>query len=132
VILVDTSVWIDAGRGVVTWQTSALRSLRAIEDDIVVGDLILMEVVAGARSERQAAALEADLRRFTLVALGGVAQAVQAARHYRMLRSLGVTVRSQIDVLIATWCLERRARLLHSDRDFDPMQRHLGLRVVAG
>ena len=50
-----------------------------------------------------------------------------AVRH---LRKLGVTVRKTIDTLIATRCIESGYDLLHSDRDFTPFARHLGLRVV--
>ena len=50
-----------------------------------------------------------------------------AARNYRKLRDLGVTVRKTADVIIGTFCIERRCALLHDDRDFLPMQQHLGL-----
>jgi predicted nucleic acid-binding protein len=56
--------------------------------------------------------------------------AIQAARNYRTLRGLGVTVRKTIDTLIATRCIESGFTLLHCDRDFDPFAMHLGLKVV--
>jgi hypothetical protein len=56
--------------------------------------------------------------------------ALRAARNYRLLRRRGVTPRKTIDVLIAGFCLQYDHRLLHADRDFDPMEEHLGLRVV--
>jgi predicted nucleic acid-binding protein len=56
--------------------------------------------------------------------------AVASARNYRALRSRGATVRKTIDVIIGTFCLLNGHRLLHCDRDFDPMERHLGLEVV--
>jgi len=40
-----------------------------------------------------------------------------------------VTVRKTIDLLIGTYCIAMDCILLHSDRDFDPMARHLGLRT---
>jgi predicted nucleic acid-binding protein len=46
------------------------------------------------------------------------------------LRRLGVTVRKTIDLLIGTHCITDDCALLHSDRDFDPMTRHLGLRAL--
>jgi predicted nucleic acid-binding protein len=61
--------------------------------------------------------------------LGGATLAVQAARNYRLLRSLGVTVRKTIDVMIATYCIEHGETLLHNDRDFLPFVEHLGLKV---
>lgn len=64
------------------------------------------------------------------VSNGGTDLAVEAARNDRKLRGLGLTVRGTVDVLIATRCLADGLRLLHSDRDFDAIARHLGLRVV--
>jgi predicted nucleic acid-binding protein len=42
----------------------------------------------------------------------------------------GITIRGAIDVIIATWCIENGAGLLHNDRDFDPIERELGLSVL--
>lgn len=58
--------------------------------------------------------------------------AVQSAGNYRLLRRHAITVRKTIDVVIATFCVENGAALLHADRDFDPMEKILGLSVVAG
>ena len=71
------------------------------------------------------------LTSLTVVELGGFEIAIQAAKNFRELRRRGVTVRKAIDTVIATRCIESGYDLLHSDRDFDPFARHLGLRVVA-
>jgi hypothetical protein len=70
------------------------------------------------------------LTSLTVVELAGEEVAIQAARNYRKLRGLGVTVRKTIDALIATRCIESGHVLLHSERDFDPFARYLGLRTV--
>ena len=42
---------------------------------------------------------------------------------------MGTTVRSGVDVLIATFCIDRTVtRLLHRDRDFDAFEQVRGLR----
>ncbi len=64
------------------------------------------------------------------VELGGKRVAIQAAENFRKLRSGGVTVRKTIDCFIATWCIEHGYQLLHSDRDFDAFEAHLGLQVM--
>jgi predicted nucleic acid-binding protein len=56
--------------------------------------------------------------------------AVLAAAHYRRLRTLGITIRKLVDVIIGTFCIEKGHVLLHADRDFEPMVRHLGLRTI--
>lgn len=56
--------------------------------------------------------------------------AVLAAAHYRRLRILGVTVRKSVDLIIGTFCIARGHALLTADRDFLPMGRSLGLKLL--
>ncbi len=103
-----------------------------MEDDrLLVGDLILLEVLQGARDEAHAARIERGLRRFPVVPMLGDAIAVQAARNYRLLRARGITVRKTKDTIIGAFCIAGGHFLPHDDRDFDPMEVHLGLRTVA-
>ena len=60
---------------------------------------------------------------------GGAEMALAAAHHYRSLRASGITVRSALDVLVASFCIERDYALLHRDRDFDSFELQRGLRV---
>jgi predicted nucleic acid-binding protein len=129
VILVDTSVWIDHLNNRQTNQVGTLRGLVGVVP-LLVGDLILCEVLQGLRSEREAALVEQALHRFDLVSLVTPSLAVKAAANYRLLRGKGITIRKTIDLLIATFCIENRHALLHSDRDFDPIEAHLGLQVM--
>jgi predicted nucleic acid-binding protein len=78
-------------------------------------------------TERAAREVEVLLRSFAIVAMGGDVVAVAAARNFRRLREIGITVRKTIDLLIGTWCIENRRPLLHNDGDFHSMTRHLGL-----
>jgi hypothetical protein len=126
VIVVDTSVWIDFLNGRDALHVQRLRAALGAEE-IAVGDLMLCEVLQGLDSERDARQVEALLRSFQIVPMVGDTTAVAAARNYRTLRRLGITVRKTIDLLIGTWCIENRMALLHNDSDFHPMARHLGL-----
>lgn len=128
-ILVDSSVWIDLFRNV---DTAPVRHLAELTDggELVIGDLILCEVLRGARDEGAAQRIAASLGAFPVVALAGAEIAVRAAANFRQLRAIGVTPRSTIDMIIGTWCIENDVSLLHSDRDFEPMERHLGLKAV--
>jgi predicted nucleic acid-binding protein len=128
-IVVDSSVWIANLRGE---QTEPVRKLRSIErpDEIIVGDLILLEVLRGARDEVHAARIERDLRQFTIEPMLDARLAVRAAANYRELRRRGSTVRKTVDVIIGTFCLAYSHALLHDDRDFDPFATHLGMHVV--
>ena len=125
-ILVDSSVWIAHLKGRVTPETVRLEAA-LMREPILIGDLILLEVLQGARDEAHAARIERALRQYRMVALLNADLASRAAHNYRTLRQLGVTIRKTADLVIGTYCIEHRHTLLHSDRDFLPMQAHLGL-----
>lgn len=127
-MLVDSSVWIDYFNGKGTIQTAYLRD-RADRDRIVVGDLILCEVLQGFRHDKHVRSARALLLGFQYRELVGRHVALKAANYYRELRAKGVTVRKTIDMLIGSFCLLNDMELLHDDRDFDPIEQHLGLRV---
>jgi len=130
VIVVDSSVWIANLRGIENAAVIELRTLVDNDDDqILVGDLILLEVLQGARDEALAIRIEHDLRRYPIAAMLNEKLAVRAAQNYRLLRTHGITVRKTIDMIIGTFCIEGDHRLLYDDRDFDPMAHHLGLRI---
>jgi predicted nucleic acid-binding protein len=129
-ILVDSSVWIDYFRGAITAQTEILDALLG-QQPLAIGDLILTEVLKGFDRERDFNDAREMLTSLTVVELGGEVIAIQAAKNFRALRRLGVTVRKTIDTVIATRCIESGYDLLHNDRDFDPFATHLGLSVVA-
>lgn len=128
-IVVDSSVWIANLKGL---RGPAVRKLFDIEEhsEILVGDLILLEVLQGARDDANAARIERDMRQFRMMTMLDANLAVLAARNYRTLRGLGVSIRKMADLIIGTFCIENRCALLHQDRDFDAMEQHLGLRIA--
>jgi predicted nucleic acid-binding protein len=127
-ILVDTSVWINHWRNIETTSVKALRH-GGLEDQILVGDLVLFEALQGARDQGHAEKLNAALSSFPLVNIIGLANARAAASHYRTLRGLGITPRRNADLLIATYCIETGTQLLHDDRDFTILAQHLPLSI---
>ena len=128
-IVVDSSVWITRLRGL---RSRAVVRFETIldNDQILVGDLVLLEILQGARDDAHATRLARQMRRFQIVTMSNEALAVEGARFYRILRDRGVTPRKTIDMIIGAFCIANGYALLHEDRDFDPMERHLGLQVV--
>lgn len=125
-LVVDTSVWIDYFREPNSPSAQTLdQTLGKIE--IVIGDLILVELLHGLREGPQLKLVRASIAGFRIVALCGPDIAPKAAANYRTLRHAGVTIRGTIDVIIATWCIENGVPLLHNDRDFEVMEKRLGL-----
>ncbi len=107
--------------------------LRRLLDDgntrLIVPDLVLFEVLRGFREERALRQARLLLQTLHVEPCGGEGLALAAAEHYRHLRARGITVRSAIDVMVAAFCIERDYLLLHSDRDYDAIAAHRGLRV---
>jgi len=128
-VIVDTSVLIDYLGDYSTLQTEWLDRQISLQR-LGITSLTLAEVLQGIREQRRFASTLAELSDFALFETGGRALAIQSAMNYRTLRGLGVTIRSTIDCLIATLCIEEGHWLLHNDSDFDYFQQHLGLLVV--
>ena len=128
-ILVDSSVWIDYFNGLATRQTDRLDELLG-SDLLLTGDIILAEVLQGFRDDRDFRRAKRALDGLEFRAMLGRDIALKSAANYRALRAQGVTVRKTIDTLIATFCIENGHELLHADRDFDPIEEHLGLRTL--
>jgi len=126
--LVDTSAWVEFLRD--TGSAVCVRVDQLLEGDIATCDPIRMELLAGARDERQ---LD-DLRR--LLARTSALQTVpadyeDAAALYRTCRRGGETVRRMIDCLIAGIAIRSDLPVLHADSDFEVLSRHTGLRIAS-
>ena len=129
-ILVDSSVWIDFFNGRPGPAVERLADL--LQDGsapLGMPDLVLFEVLRGFRHEQDFQAARRVLAALPVVEIGGEDGALRAAHHYRALRAAGVTVRSPIDVLLASYCIEHDHALLHADRNFDAIESLRGLKV---
>jgi predicted nucleic acid-binding protein len=130
VILADTSAWVEYLRATGSSTHATMRRLIAEESDLVTTDVVVMEILAGARTEERLVELRRLLNRFELVPIVGLADFEAAADIYRRCQRRGGTVRKLTDCLIAAVVLRANAELLHRDRDFDVIARHLPMRVA--
>jgi predicted nucleic acid-binding protein len=128
-VIVDSSVWIDAINGIPSPEAIWLHQWLNREE-IGLTSLILCEVLQGMRHDNRFHTVRDELRTLPVYTNHSVDLAIKAAENYRFLRARGVTVRTSIDCLIATLCIERGFQLLHRDRDFDPFVAHLGLSIL--
>ncbi len=128
-IVVDSSVWIDYFNGRINNKTDWLDEALGIEP-IIVGDIILTEVLQGFQSDKDLKTAKNILLEFTYMDMAGQELAVKSAMNYRTLRQKGVTVRKTMDVMIGTFCIHHNFFLLHNDKDFEPMEKHLKLKVI--
>lgn len=128
-VIVDSSVWIDYFAAVDNAETDWLDK-NADREFLGLTDLIFCEVLQGTRDDFSFARARAALSRLEIFETGGAALAMAAASNYRLLRRRSFTIRTTVDCLIATFCIESGYALLHRDRDFDPFEKVLGLRVI--
>lgn len=127
-ILADASVWIDYLRGTSSPEAEWLDQQFG-QQLLGLTDLTLCEVLQGC-PDHQVEKVAARLGGLAILSTGGVELAMAAAENYRKLRRRGFTIRKTIDCWIASFCLIEGHTLLHSDRDFDPFEQFLGLRVI--
>ena len=129
-LVVDSSVWIDFFNDRPAAACDELDRLLADgHTRLVVPDLVLYEVLRGFRHERALRQARLLLQTLSVEPCSGEDLADAAAEHYRQLRARGITIRSSIDVMIGAFCIEQDYFLLHSDRDYDAIALHRGLRV---
>lgn len=128
-ILVDTSAWIEFLRASGHPVHLTLRHHLTQQSPIVTTEVVIMELLAGARSRREYNSLRNRLTAFPQLTLQGLSDFEYAAELYRSCRAQGVTVRKLIDCLIATVAIRTGASVLHNDRDFDGIARCTKLRI---
>jgi predicted nucleic acid-binding protein len=131
VILVDSSAWIEFLRA--TGSSANLRVRSALERGVALAstDVIVMEILAGARDNDDRDRLRRLLYGVEFLAVDGPADYEQAAELYRACRAGGETPRKLTDCLIATVAIRNGAALLCDDADFAAIARHSSLRLVA-
>ena len=131
-ILVDSSVWIDFFRGTsntVTEQLVKLLKGGRLEAEVGVADLVVFEVMRGFDKPKDRERAKGLLLAIPVLEIGGLDNALLAAEHYNVLRQSGYTIRSPIDVLLASYCITHNHMLLHRDADFDVMETLRGLKA---
>lgn len=130
-IMVDTTVWIDFLRGTRSAEQKVLeKAISAGTRLICITDVIQTEILQGIRSDDQYAKTRHLLQRVPCLTAKAPATFLHAADLYRRCRKKGATIRSTVDCLIAAVCIENKVPLLHHDRDFEVLARHVGLKTV--
>jgi predicted nucleic acid-binding protein len=129
-MVVDSSVWIDYFNGITSPITDFLRQNMLKGENIIITDIILHEVLRGFRDDKSFKEAQYLLNTMIYRRFYGKINMIKAATNYRILRKAGKTIRKPNDMLIATFCIENSYTLLHNDRDFDPIEELLGLKVL--
>jgi predicted nucleic acid-binding protein len=129
-LLADSSAWVEFLRR--TGSPIAVQLRVALEQgiEVAVTDVVVMEVLAGARDDTERDVLRRMLYGCRFLAVDGPADYEQAAEIYRACRRGGETVRKLTDCLIAAVAIRNEADLLQLDADFPAIARHAPLRLA--
>lgn len=126
-VLVDTSVWVDYFRGASAPVAEKLDLLLS-EAEVCVPKIVVAELLQGAKSDREVAAIENLLEALTIIDHGANTW-LRAGRLSRGLRSRGNTVHL-IDCYIAVIAEESGCALLTLDEHFQEINTLLPLRLL--
>ena len=128
-ILADTSAWVEYDRATGSVVDARLAQLISEDGPVAVTEPVVMEVLAGARTDERESDLRRLLLRFDLLRLDVAADFDGSVRVYRRCRAAGVTPRGMIDCMIAAVAWRRGATLLAHDADLDRVAGVIGIQV---
>ena len=128
-ILADTSAWVEYDRATGSVVDARLAQLISEDGPVAVTEPVVMEVLAGARTDERESDLRRLLLRFDLLRLDVAADFDGSVRVYRRCRAAGVTPCGMIDCMIAAVAWRRGATLLAHDADLDRVAGVIGIQV---
>ncbi len=128
-ILVDSSAWIEFLRATGSPVHHRLRTALEEGAALASSDVIVMEILAGARDAADRERLRRLLYGLEFLGVEGPADYEAAAEIFRACRRGGETPRKLTDCLIAAVAIRSDAELLCADADFVAIGRHADLRL---
>ena len=130
-ILVDSSAWIEYLRDTGSAACRRVDELLAADAPIATCDTVLMEILAGPTSEREATELMRLLDRCRFYPARPLFDSTGSSDLYRRCRRAGFTPRALNDCLIAAIAIAHELPVLHHDRDFDRIAEATGTLEIA-
>ena len=129
-VLVDTTVWIDFFSGHSLPHVKALEDLLMNREDLCICGIILTEVLQGIRKDSEFEKTRYLFNNMIFLPMH-YSTFLRSAEIYRSLRKKGITVRKTVDCIIASVALENDIALLDNDKDFDPIEKHFGMKRLS-
>lgn len=128
-ILADTSAWVEYDRATGSTADQRIAELITTDGPLMFTEPVLMEVLAGARSDAREEDLRRMLLRFGLAHFDAVADFDAATRIYRRCRQAGVTPGGMVDCMIAAVAYRRALALLAWDADMFRVAEVIGIEM---
>jgi predicted nucleic acid-binding protein len=128
-ILADTSAWVEYDRATGSAVHRRVAELIASEGPLSVTEPVMMEVLAGARSDQRELDHRRLLARVRLLRFDAAADFDGAVRIYRRCRGAGFTPRGMVDCMIAAVAWRHGASLLTQDVDLQRLGHIVGIEL---
>lgn len=129
--LVDTSAWVEYFRRTGSRAHLTVRGLVQRAQPVAgVTEPVVMELLSGSRDSGNFRKLERVMNAMPLLKVFD-GDYTEAGALYAVLRDAGVTIRSQVDCLIAAIAWRTEATLVHADADFDRIAQRYPVRVMS-
>lgn len=128
-ILADTSAWVEYDRATGSTADQRIAELIATDGPLMFTEPVLMEVLAGARSDAREEDLRRMLLRFGLAHFDAVTDFDAATKIYRRCRHAGVTPRGMVDCMIAAVAYRCALALLAWDADMFRVAQVVGIQL---
>jgi predicted nucleic acid-binding protein len=127
-LLVDTSAWIVSFRK--SGHEQLKKNLVAALDTLSVAtiNIVILELLQGCRSRNEYDAMKARLEALETIPLGDDVWSLACATGYE-LRRKGITVPT-VDIIIASAAKIHNCNLLHHDKHFRAIAKHLHFNAV--
>ena len=129
-VLVDTSVWIDFFSSKPYPHVNTLENLIFNREDLCLCGIVLTEVLQGIREDSEFKRTRDLLTNLILLPMA-YSIFLRSAEIYRTLRKKGITIKKTVDCMIAAVAIENDIPLLHNDKDFMPIEKHIGLKTLS-
>lgn len=129
-ILADSSAWIEYLRGTESAAHVRLRDDLRAGERVATTDLVLLEILGGARDKAHHRELQRLLYAREYLRTHGPSDFEAGARIYRICRKGGDTIRKLSDCVIAAVAMRCGAAVLARDGDFTAIARHVELELA--
>jgi predicted nucleic acid-binding protein len=128
-ILADSSAWVEYDRATGSPVERRVTDLIGSDGPLAVTDPVVMEVLAGARTDQREADLRRLLLRFDLLRFDVATDFHAAAALYRNCRRAGIMPRGLVDCMIASVAVRHGAVLLAHDADMTRVAKVVGIEM---
>lgn len=126
-LLVDTTVWVKFLRGLDVSLKEQLGPL-VLENRVFTSEIIIMEILRGAKSDKEYSMLYQDFLALPQLAIDHNVWETAWNTAYKLRRS-GINI-PMADVIIASTALYYKCTLMHSDKHFNLMAKHIEIKMI--